>query len=139
MAQALTRFHPGLSTVLYLRGELGAGKTTLVRALLRACGVLGPIRSPTYTLLEPYEAAGEALYHLDLYRLQSPEELEFIGIRDLLSASAIWLIEWPEQGQGVAPRADIDLTLSHQGQGREITMRAASGHGDAVLKSMVPP
>ncbi len=139
LARTLSQFHPGVRTVVYLRGDLGTGKTTLVRALLRQCGVTGPIRSPTYTLLEPYEAAGEAVYHLDLYRLQSPEELEFIGIRDLLGQSAMWLIEWPEQGDGVAPAADLELLMCHQGDGRQIVMRACSEHGDAILKAVALP
>lgn len=120
--------------VIFLEGDLGAGKTTLVRALLRALGHQGAVRSPTYTLVEPYEIAGRSLYHLDLYRLGSPEELEDIGIRDLLAQPCVLLIEWPERGVGVLPEPDLRLTLTAAGAGRVLTVQAATAAGDKLLK-----
>lgn len=109
--------------VIYLRGPLGAGKTTVARGLLRALGVRGPIRSPTYTLLEPYELPGRLLVHLDLYRLADERELEPLGLRDYPPERCWWLIEWPERAAGRLPPADLDVTLSHDGGQR----RAALG------------
>ncbi len=100
-----------LSAVVYLQGDLGVGKTTLAQAMLRALGVTQSIKSPTYTLLESYETHLGLAYHLDLYRLNDPEELEFIGIRDYLGTAALWLVEWPEKGAGYLPEADLLLTL----------------------------
>ncbi len=120
--------------VIFLEGDLGAGKTTLVRALLRALGHQGAVRSPTYTLVEPYEIADRSLYHLDLYRLGSPEELEDIGIRDLLAQPCVLLIEWPERGAGVLPEPDLRLILTAAGAGRALTVRAATPLGGKLLK-----
>lgn len=106
---------------IHLRGELGAGKTTLVRGFLQAMGHTGPVRSPTYTLIEPYETPAGKFFHLDLYRLSDPEELEFIGLRDWVDAGVL-LIEWPEQAAGVVPAADIDVMLRVQGNAREATL-----------------
>lgn len=110
------RARPG--AVIYLRGPLGAGKTTLARGLLRALGVSGPIRSPTYTLMEPYEADGRALIHLDLYRLRSPLEAEQLGLADYPPDRSWWLVEWPERGGDFLPPASLSVTLAHHGQGR---------------------
>lgn len=104
--------------VIYLLGGLGAGKTTLVRALLRALGVQGAIKSPTYTLVEPYEVAGLKLLHMDLYRLNEPEELYGLGVFDDPPESCWWLVEWPAQGQGVLPAADASIELTAAGEGR---------------------
>jgi tRNA threonylcarbamoyladenosine biosynthesis protein TsaE len=109
--------------VICLRGPLGAGKTTVARGLLRALGVRGAIRSPTYTLLEPYEMPGRTLVHLDLYRLADARELEPLGLRDYPPERCWWLIEWPERAAARLPPADLDATLSHDGAGR----RAALG------------
>lgn len=119
--------------IVHLNGELGAGKTTLVRGVLRGLGHAGSVRSPTYTLVEPYELAGRRIYHLDLYRLADPEELEWIGIRDLLDADSVALIEWPECGRGVLPPADLELVLDYFGTGRRVSLTGRSVAGDRVI------
>lgn len=119
---------------IYIDGDLGAGKTTLVRALLRALGHDGPVRSPTYTLIEPYELGGRNIYHLDLYRLGGPLELEDIGFRDLLTESCLLLVEWPERGGGVLPPPDLRLRLTAEDAGRRLTLRPSSEIGAKILK-----
>ena len=104
--------------VIYLEGPLGTGKTTLTRGLLRAMGVQGSIRSPTYTLLEPYEIQNCRLLHMDLYRLNHPLELEQLGLRDYPPSQCWWLVEWPERGAGFLPPPDLRITLSHEPDGR---------------------
>lgn len=104
--------------MIWLEGDLGAGKTTLARALLRALGVEGAIRSPTYTLVEPYEIEGRRVLHLDLYRLAGPEELYGLGVLDEAPPAAWWLVEWPQQGVGVLPAPDLHLRLFADGGGR---------------------
>ena len=120
--------------IVYLRGELGAGKTTLVRGLVHALGHSGPVRSPTYTLLEPYTVAGRQIVHLDLYRLVDPEELEFLGLRDFLDGRSILLVEWPERGRGFLPVADLIIELQHAAAGRFCRLVAASARGEAALR-----
>lgn len=104
--------------LVFLHGNLGAGKTTLVRGFLRAAGHKGTVKSPTYNLVEEYHLAGKIIYHFDLYRLKDPEELEWIGINDYLSQEAVCFIEWPEQGREYLPKPDISITLTAQQEGR---------------------
>ncbi len=110
--------------IVYLRGDLGAGKTTLVRGLLRGLGYQGAVRSPTYTLIEPYDAIEPAVVHLDLYRLADPEELDYLGLRDLLERPGLILIEWPERGTGALPPADLEVMIEHAGEHRRVRFRA---------------
>ncbi|GFE84495.1 tRNA (N6-adenosine(37)-N6)-threonylcarbamoyltransferase complex ATPase TsaE [Steroidobacter agaridevorans] len=126
--------------IVALEGELGAGKTTLVGGILRSYGVTGPVRSPTYTLIEPYETAGRSIYHLDLYRLNDPDEVEPLGVRDLLTGSALLLIEWPSRAAGSIPAADlwIDIAYPLAGtEGREVRLTPHSLNGASVVRHIV--
>jgi len=120
-------------TLVTLSGELGAGKTTLVRGLLRALGVQGAVKSPSYTLVEPYEVAGRFFYHLDLYRIGDPEELEFLGLRDMLSGADALLVEWPERAAGALPSPDLALHLDYAAQGRDLRIQANSARCTHIL------
>jgi tRNA threonylcarbamoyladenosine biosynthesis protein TsaE len=130
VAEALAG-RPG--AVIHLQGPLGAGKTTLVRGLLRALGVDGAIRSPTYTLLEPYETAGRSLVHLDLYRLNDENELESLGLRDYPPERCWWLIEWPERGGRRLPPADLTLALAHDGAARRTALAGPAAAAVAAV------
>ena len=126
--------------IIALEGELGAGKTTLVGGILRSYGVTGPVRSPTYTLIEPYETARRAVYHMDLYRLTDPGEVEPLGIRDLLTGSNLLLIEWPSRAEGAIPTADlwIDIAYPPEGTaGRRVRLTPHSLNGANVVRHIV--
>ena len=123
-ARLLHCCQPG--TVIYLSGNLGAGKTTLVRGMVRGAGHDGPVRSPTYALVESYRLAVARLHHFDLYRLADPDELEFIGIRDYFDHHALAVVEWPEKGAGVLPQADLVIHIDPDGAERRLLFR---GHG----------
>ncbi|WKD26927.1 tRNA (adenosine(37)-N6)-threonylcarbamoyltransferase complex ATPase subunit type 1 TsaE [Halomonas sp. KG2] len=122
---------------VYLEGDLGAGKTTLTRGILRAYGYQGAVKSPTYTLVEPYELGAQRIYHLDLYRLADPEELEFIGGRDVLADDALCLIEWPSRGKGWLPAPDLRVALEVADPGRLVTLTAETDLGERVISEMV--
>jgi tRNA threonylcarbamoyladenosine biosynthesis protein TsaE len=125
---------PGL--VIYLRGDLGAGKTTLVRALLHKLGYAGRVKSPTYTLIERYEAAGLHLRHFDLYRFRDAEEWEGSGFRDEFDGRNVCLVEWPEQAAGLLPPADVSITLEILQDGRELVLHAYTEAGQKCLSAL---
>jgi len=127
---------PAAPLIVYLQGELGAGKTTLARGLLRALGVTGVVRSPSYTLLESYESAGLRLLHLDLYRLEGAKDLAVLGWREELSPGALFLIEWPERAAEALPPADLKLVLSILSVGRCARLEAMSESGAAWLAAL---
>lgn len=110
--------------LIFLQGELGAGKTTLVRGFLRAAGFSGTVKSPTYNLVEEYVIGKQRIFHFDLYRLVDPEELEWMGIRDYFDQDGICFIEWPDKGQGFLPEPDIVITLHAEGQARAAEMES---------------
>lgn len=126
---------PSIETacLIYLCGDLGAGKTTLVRGYLRAAGFSGNVKSPTYTLVENYQIGSQNIHHFDLYRLNDPEELEWMGIRDYLDEKTVCFIEWPERGEGCLPPADVVLTLEVVNDGRRLSVIARSERGEHVL------
>lgn len=119
--------------VLHLHGDLGAGKTVLARALLQALGVGGAIKSPSYTLLEPYTVGARTYLHLDLYRVRDPSEVEALALRDYLEPGSVWLIEWPERAVEEIPPADLDIEIAYDVQDRVIVVRAESADGARVL------
>jgi tRNA threonylcarbamoyladenosine biosynthesis protein TsaE len=125
---------PGM--VIYLRGDLGAGKTTLVRGMLNALGYTGSVKSPTYTLVEPYHVAGLNLRHFDLYRLHDETEWEAAGFRDEFDGYSIFFIEWPEKAQGLAPQADVEINLAVLNKGRKVEVRANTEAGKQCLEQL---
>jgi tRNA threonylcarbamoyladenosine biosynthesis protein TsaE len=141
-ARLSRRLTPGRRWLISLAGELGAGKTTLVRGLLEGLGHRGRVRSPTYTLVEPYRVDGRDLLHLDLYRLADPGELEYLGFVDLLTPTAIALVEWPERGGDLLPPADLAVELEYPPEagtgaaGRWLSLTARDADGEGVLEAL---
>ena len=125
---------------IYLYGDLGAGKTTLVRGLIQSFLPNAKVKSPTYTLVEDYDLSSAKknpnnlhhIFHFDLYRLGDPEELEYIGGRDYFSGDALCLVEWPQRGEGWLAEADLAITLEYQGDGRQVTLQAYSEKGKTL-------
>lgn len=118
---------------VYLNGDLGAGKTTLTRGFVQGMGHVGNVKSPTYTLVEPYELQDWQVYHFDLYRLADPEELEYMGIRDYFNPRSCSFIEWPEKGHGMIAAADIIIDLAYHDNKRAITMQSATAIGQQLM------
>lgn len=121
---------------LYLTGELGAGKTTMSRGIIQSMGHQGAVKSPTYTLVEPYEFDKHNVYHFDLYRLSDPEELEYMGIRDYFNDKSICIIEWPDKGLDFLPKADLKLNLAYVGHSRVLTICANTKKGVTLLAKL---
>lgn len=119
--------------VVYLRGELGAGKTSFARALLTALGVGERIKSPTYSLVEGYQAKERAAWHLDLYRIADPGELEWLGLDALSDPTAVVLVEWPERGRGALPVSDVELEFVYSGHGRRAQIQSRTSRGAGLL------
>jgi len=112
--------------LVFLYGDLGAGKTTLTRGVLREAGYTAAVKSPTYTLVEEYKVSGRTVFHFDLYRLKDPEELEWMGIRDYLDQPGLCFIEWPEQGEGFLPKPDVEIKILSEGDNRSVKMKVIS-------------
>jgi tRNA threonylcarbamoyladenosine biosynthesis protein TsaE len=117
--------------LIFLVGNLGMGKTTLSRGIIRGLGHVGAVKSPTFTLVEPYEIGDIRAFHFDLYRLVDPEELEFLGIRDYFDDDALCLIEWPDKGAGFLPKPDLTITISPQDSGRSLNILSQGSRGEA--------
>lgn len=132
IAETLARTAPP-GMILYLEGELGAGKTTFARAWLGAVGVGGRIKSPTYSLIESYPLGTTAAHHLDLYRLADPGELEWLGLADLIDGRSFMLVEWPARGGDAVPPADLRVCLAHAGEARDLRIEPVSAAGAAWL------
>ena len=135
--QAMTDFGARIARVtqghglIFLEGDLGAGKTTLSRGIIRGLGHVGAVKSPTFTLVEPYEIGSMRAFHFDLYRLVDPEELEFLGIRDYFEDDALCLIEWPDKGAGFLPKPDLTITIAAHGSGRSLKILPQGSRGES--------
>jgi tRNA threonylcarbamoyladenosine biosynthesis protein TsaE len=137
LGRELAKVRPHLSrdlAVIYLTGELGAGKTTFARGFLGALGVTDEVRSPTYTLLELHELPGLTVLHIDLYRLRDASELEPLGLRDWARPGSLWLIEWPERGGERLPPPDLTLTFTVEALAHLITLESNSQAGKTWLE-----
>lgn len=123
--------------VVFLQGTLGAGKTTLTRGILHGLGHTGAVKSPTYTLVEPYELAGIKVFHFDLYRLGDPEELEYMGIRDYFLEQNLCIVEWPSRGAGLLPDPDLSIELTVSGTGRLARLQSSTSRGESIMQSLI--
>ena len=128
--------HCPKGSLIYLQGELGAGKTTCVRGFLRGLGYTGKVKSPTYTLVEPYQLGEYPVYHFDLYRIEDPHELETMGLRDYLDGNATCLLEWPEKASNVLTQPDLWLQIGVHDSHRQIAIDANSPRGQACLQAL---
>ena len=126
---------PG-ALLVFLEGDLGAGKTTLVRGFMHGLGHQGAVKSPTYTLIEPYRIGGRRFYHLDLYRVADAGELEYLGLREMLEEDATLLIEWAERGAGWLPTPDLRIVIRHRGNARDLELEARSAAGETALSRL---
>lgn len=144
LGAVLAKLLSGHGTV-FLDGDLGSGKTTLTRGLLRAMGYKGAVKSPTFTIVEPYEIGEYKIYHFDLYRLEDPEELEYIGFDDFFENEPLCLIEWPEKGVGYLPEGDLVVELvvklaaenGHQVGGRSACVKSLSESGELIVTELI--
>jgi len=132
LAKALAAMPADRPTVIHLSGDLGAGKTTLVAGVLAALGHAGPARSPTYTLIEPYRLAGRDLYHCDLYRLRHPDEIDELGLLDLIEPGSVVIIEWPERAAGRLGIPDLAIRITYAGTGRRFELDPQTAAGSAL-------
>lgn len=123
---------------IYLSGDLGTGKTTLVRGLLRGLGHEGAVKSPTFTIVEPYLFDNKKIYHFDLYRLADPEELELLGGRDYFAADSLCLVEWPDCAEGSLPEPDLLISLQHDGTARQLSLSGLSDRGRHWCQALSP-
>jgi tRNA threonylcarbamoyladenosine biosynthesis protein TsaE len=129
----------GQRLVIFLEGDLGMGKTTLSRGVLQAYGHQGAVKSPTYTLVEPYEFSAATVYHFDLYRLGDPEELEYMGIRDYFEENSLCLVEWAEKARMFLPQPDLVVRISPVGGGRDVIIIGQTVAGEAVVNRIRNP
>ena len=123
-------------SIIYLHGDLGAGKTTLVRGFMHGLGHKGAVKSPTYTLMEPYHIGHSSFCHIDLYRLSDAGELEYLGLRDLMDEGATLLVEWPERGEGELPAPDLLIQIDHLPNGRDLGFFAKTAKGRQLLNGV---
>jgi tRNA threonylcarbamoyladenosine biosynthesis protein TsaE len=133
LAQSLAPYCQA-NMLIFLTGQLGVGKTTFTRGLLRALGYSGTVKSPTYTIVEPYTQLHLPVYHFDLYRVQDSQELELLGVRDYLADQALCVVEWPEYGSDILPTPDVTCYIEAVGQGRHVQISAQTARGRLCLQ-----
>jgi tRNA threonylcarbamoyladenosine biosynthesis protein TsaE len=122
--------------IVHLHGDLGTGKTTLVRGILRGLGHAGAVKSPTYTLIEPYEPGGRPVFHLDLYRVGDSEELEYLGLRDILDGEGLVLVEWPDRAGTALPAPDLEIRITYSGTGRDLDVLGFGPRAQALIREL---